>query len=269
MSCHVTHNPGSINSEVRSRISQRYKRVTKAINREFWGSGSETSHTLYVGSYGRGTATNTSDIDTLVVLPRDEYERYDLYRGNGQSRLLQAVKESIKATLPSTDVHADGQVIVMNFSDGMKIEVLPAFEETNWRGDPSFSYPDSNMGGNWRSTNPKAEQLAMREKNKSSNDLLFDTCKHIRVVHSERYSSYKLSGIVIDSFVYEAIGNWRWSNGASSSPRGTYETMLLDKFNAMSLGGRYGFQLAAPGSKQAVDTTKSIDCLGKVLRYIA
>lgn len=269
MSCHVTHNPGSINSEVRSRISQRYKRITKAINREFWGSDSETSHTLYVGSYGRGTATNTSDIDMLAVLPKDEYERYDLYRGNGQSRLLQAVKESIKATLPSTDVHADGQVIVMSFSDGMKIEVLPAFEETSRRGDPSFSYPDSNMGGNWRSTNPKAEQLAMREKNKSSNDLLFDTCKHMRVVHSEHYSSSKLSGIVIDSFVYEAIGDWCWSNGASSSPRGAYETMLLDKFEEMSLGGRYGFQLTAPGSRQTVDTSKSIDCLGKVLRYIA
>lgn len=269
MSCHVTRNPGGIDGEVRSRISQRYKRVTRAINREFWGSDSETSHSLYVGSYGRGTATNTSDIDVLAILPKGEYERYDLYRGNGQSRLLQAVKESIKATLPLTDVRADGQVVVMNFSDGMRMEVLPAFEETSLRGDLSFSYPDSNMGGNWRATNPKAEQRAMREKNAASNGLLFDTCKHIRVVHSEHYSSYKLSGIVIDSFVYEVIGNWCWSNGASSSPKGAYETMLLDKFNAMSLGGRYGFQLAAPGSKQAVDTSNSIDCLGKVLRYIA
>lgn len=269
MSCYVTHSPDSINNEVRSRISQRYKRVTKAINREFWGSESETSHSLYVGSYGRGTATITSDIDMLAILPKNEYERYDLYKRNGQSRLLQAVKESIKITLPSTDVRADGQVIVMNFSDGMKIEVLPAFEETNGMGDSSFSYPDSNMGGNWHATNPKAEQHAMREKNESSNGLLFDTCKHIRAVHAERYSSYKLSGIVVDSFVYEAIGNWCWSNGASSSPKGTYETTLLDKFDAMLLGGRYGFQLAAPGSKQEVDASKSIDCLGKVLRYIA
>lgn len=266
MSCHVIHNPGSINSEVRSRISQRYKRVTKAINREFWESDNENSHSLYVGSYGRGTATNTSDIDMLAILSKDEYERYDLYRGNGQSRLLQAVKESIKATLPLTDVRADGQVIVMNFSDGMKIEVLPAFEETNWMGDLSFSYPDSNMGGNWRSTNPKAEQRAMREKNATSNGLLFDTCKHIRVVHSERYSSYKLSGIVIDSFVYEAIGDWRWSNGVTSSPEGTYEAKLLERFNSMSFGGRYSFQLSAPGSRQMVDTSKSMDCLGKVLR---
>ena len=268
MSCHVTHNPGSINSEVRSYISQRYKRVTKAINREFWESDSEISHSLYVGSYGRGTATNTSDIDILAILPKNEYERYDLYRRNGQSRLLQAVKESIKTTLPLTDVRADGQVIVMHFSDGMKMEVLPAFEEPNWRGDPSFSYPDSNMGGNWRATNPKAEQRAMREKNESSGGLLFDTCKHIRVVHAERYSSYKLSGIVVDSFVYEAIGNWRWANGAASSPEGTYEAMLLDRFNSISANGRYSFQLTAPGSGQMVDTSNSSDCLGKVLRYM-
>ena len=32
------------------------------------------------------------------------------------------------------------------------------------------------------STDPKAEQNAMQEKNRSSNGLLFDTCKHIRYI---------------------------------------------------------------------------------------
>lgn len=73
-------------------VSQRYKRITRAVNSEFWNSDSETTHSLYVGSYGRGTAINTSDIDMLVELPRREYERYDILKGNGQSRLLQALK---------------------------------------------------------------------------------------------------------------------------------------------------------------------------------
>ena len=164
MSCYVSHHAEIISSELRSCISMRCKRVTKAINREFWQSESETSHSLYVGSYGRGTATDASDIDILAVLPRSEYERYDAYRGNSQSRLLQAVKSSIQSTLPSTSIRADGQVIVMNFSDGMKFEILPAFLDVDWTGSEAFSYPDSNMGGNWRATNPKAEQHAMKEK---------------------------------------------------------------------------------------------------------
>lgn len=41
-----------------SNISYRYKRITKQLNKDFWGSESETAHSLYVGSYGRDTAAN-------------------------------------------------------------------------------------------------------------------------------------------------------------------------------------------------------------------
>ena len=54
----------SIPQEVRQNISSRYRTVTKAINQEFYDSGSEIKHSLYVGSYGRGTAVDTSDIAT-------------------------------------------------------------------------------------------------------------------------------------------------------------------------------------------------------------
>ena len=59
----------------RTNISTRYKAVTKAINREFWNSQSDSAHSFYVGSYGRGTAIDTSDVDILVELPEDEYNR--------------------------------------------------------------------------------------------------------------------------------------------------------------------------------------------------
>lgn len=119
-----------------------------------------------MGSYGRGTAIDTSDIDILVELPRDEYNKYDALRGNGQSRLLQALKNAILQTYPNSDIHGDGQVVVINFSDGIKFEVLPAFRQLDWWGNwnGKYDYPDSNMGGNWLTTNPKSEQQAMKEK---------------------------------------------------------------------------------------------------------
>ena len=76
----VTKRGEIINSEQRKTISDRYKRITKAINREFWGIDSDTAHSFYVGSYGRGTAVDASDIDILVELPRAEYERFDAYK---------------------------------------------------------------------------------------------------------------------------------------------------------------------------------------------
>ncbi len=78
MSFHVTKRGEVIPMTTRSLVSTRYKTITKAINKEFWNSTSEAAHSLYVGSYGRGTAIDTSDIDILVELPQAEYERYDL-----------------------------------------------------------------------------------------------------------------------------------------------------------------------------------------------
>ena len=80
----VQQNKERICKEQRFLISQRYKRITKAVNVEFWGIDNETAHSRYVGSYGRGTAINTSDIDILVELPRDVYEQHDAHKGNGQ-----------------------------------------------------------------------------------------------------------------------------------------------------------------------------------------
>ena len=270
MSSHVTKHVGIISKDTRSTISTRYKTVTKASNSEFWNSTSETAHSLYVGSYGRGTAVDTSDIDILLELPQAEYERYNAAKRNGQSRLLQAVKEAIQASYPRSDISADGQIVKITFSDGMKFELLPAFLNVYWWGNQSgtYIYPDTNMGGNWQSTNPKAEQDAMRERNNISIGLLFDTCKHIRYVRDTQFKSYHLSGIVIDSFVYAAIGNWHWtdSNGESSSNPGNYEKVLLNYYDGMK--GMNSNILQAPGSAMRLDISDSIFCLGKVLNYM-
>lgn len=114
-----------ISAEQRSAISHRYKRITRAINRVFWGTESETAHSFYVGSYGRGTAINTSDIDILVELPRDVYNQYDRHEGNGQSRLLQTVKNAILDIFPRSDVRGDGQVVIIRFADGISLRFYP------------------------------------------------------------------------------------------------------------------------------------------------
>lgn len=257
--------------ETRQLIARRYKTVTAAINRDFWGIYSDTANSFYVGSYGRNTAIDSSDIDILVCLPKGEYERYDYTRGNGQSRLLQAVRNAILTSYPRSDVRADGQVVKIQFTDGMKFEILPAFQSKDWYGiwDGKYVYPDTNMGGNWRSTNPKAEQDAMAAKNATSKGLLNDTCKHIRYIRDNYFSSYKLSGIVIDSFVYKTIGSWSWCEPGqtSSSAPGDFERHLLSHFNLLCYGGN--LLLTAPGSGQSVDSAASVECLKKVLTYMA
>ena len=51
------------------------------------GTTSDTSHSLYVGSYGRNTAIQGfSDLDMIFQLPYLIYERYNRYSKNGQVR---------------------------------------------------------------------------------------------------------------------------------------------------------------------------------------
>ena len=69
----VRQNTEIIDAATRSLISMRYKTITKAVNKEFWNSISDTAHSRYVGSYGRGTAISVSDLDVLVELPQNEF----------------------------------------------------------------------------------------------------------------------------------------------------------------------------------------------------
>ena len=270
MSSHVEQGNHSINQNTRALISKRYKRITKAVNYEFWGSSSEIEHSRYVGSYGRGTAINTSDLDVLMELPSSVFQQFSDRSGNGQSQLLQAVKNAIEDTYATTDISGDGQVVVVNFSDDMKFEILPAFLNLNCFGmwDGTYKYPDTHMGGNWLTTNPIAEQDAMNEKDdyNHSNGLLKDTCKHIRFVKSESFKSYHLSGILIDSFVYKFIGYWHWLRDGEESRVNykCYEEVLLDYYNSYPYASLITSKLSAPGSGMEV-TGEDWEVLGKVL----
>lgn len=85
-----------MSDETISSIQYRYKQITKRINSDFWNMNSDIQHSLYVGSYGRGTEIHVSDIDIIVQLPYKKYKQYNDYIGNGQSALLQEVKRSLQ-----------------------------------------------------------------------------------------------------------------------------------------------------------------------------
>lgn len=188
-------------------IRYRYHTITKRVNEYYWNNTSDTTHSLYVGSYGRGTSVYTSDIDIVVELPWAEYSRYDDYSGNGQSALLSALRNCLLKTYSSSNVSADGQVVDIWFSDGVQFEVVPAFKYSDNSG---YCYPDTNNGGSWRSMDPKAEIACFNGRNSITNGNLKRLCRMLRAWKEKH--SVLMSGILLDTTAYRFIQEYEYAD---------------------------------------------------------
>ena len=238
------------NSLIQDNASVRYKSITRRLNSDFRGLNSETAYSLYIGSHGRRTATSkTSDVDMLYQLPVSLYNQYSGHYGNGQSALLQAVRDSIRKTYPTTEAGADGQVLVIKFTDGVKFEVLPAFENT----DGSFTYPDSNGGGSWKVTDPKPEIKAIRERDDFYNDNLRRLCRMARVWKEKH--NVPIKGLLIDTLAYQFIRNWAHRFESYLY----YDYMVRDFFLFLYNQDSEKTYWLAPGSSQRVYRTGAFE----------
>lgn len=188
-----------------SKISTRYHSITKRINTDYWGTSSDSAHSLYVGSYGRDTEIFTSDIDMLVQLPYSTYEKFDAYTSNGQSALLQEVKKVIEKTYSVTNLKADGQIISIPFSDGINFEVLPAFIN---KDGSSYTFANSNNGGSWKVTDPRAEIAAIQTMHTQCNFSLKRLCKMARAWRDK--NDVDISGILLDILSYNFLSTWEY-----------------------------------------------------------
>ena len=227
-------------------ISTRYKNITQRLNTDFWETTSDTAHSLYVGSYGRNTAIQGfSDLDMLMQLPYSVYEQYADYQGNGQSALLQAVKRSIEQTYSKTSLKADGQVILVPFTDGITFEVVPAFLNK----DDSYTHPDANDGGSWETTNPRPEIEALRTRNTACNGNLVRLCRMMRAWKNKW--AVPIGGLLIDlidTLAYQFIENYTYRDKSFYY----YDWMCRDFFKWMVDQDEEQAWWRAPGSGQWV-----------------
>jgi hypothetical protein len=227
------------------KIRQRYQRIVKQLNKDFWNQSDSAAHCLYVGSYGRDTDILVSDIDVLFWLPKRNLSRYQNRASNGPSGLLQDLKKSIERTYAKTSLRADGQVVVVAFGDKMRFEVVPCFEQT----DKNFIYPDSNQGGSWPKTSPRLEIEAVNAKDKATNGLMKNLCRMTRAWKQKW--NVPISGLLIDTLVYNFLNQWK----PSSSSKVRYDHACRDFFKFLSEQNPEQNYWLALGSRQHVERT--------------
>lgn len=189
-----------------STVQMRYRQITQRLNLDFYGWDSDTLNTIYVGSYGRGTAIHVSDIDVLFKMPTGSYARYNNYAYNGQSQMLQDLRTSLLRTYSSSAIKGDGQVTDIFFSDGMKFEIVPCCENS----DGSFTYPDSNGGGHWKVTDPRPEIESIRSMDVNTNNNLRRLCRMIRAWKDQW--NVPMGGLLIDTMAHNFLRNWEYKD---------------------------------------------------------
>lgn len=243
-----------MDSSTVSVIQYRYHQITKRINLDYWDTSSETTHSLYVGSYGRGTEIWTSDIDIIVQLPYETYKKFNAYTSNGQSALLQEVKTVLQKTYSTSHMKGDGQVIGIDFTDGINFEIVPAFINK----DGSYTYPDTNNGGSWRTTDPKEEINAMNCRNNATNKNLKRLCRMARAWKQK--CSVSMSGILIDTLAYRFIHDWQYKDKSYLY----YDYMSRDFFEYLKDLDKNQMHWIAPGSQRYVWKTGNFQSKAKV-----
>ncbi len=211
----------SLSDEVKKKIELRKRSITKSINSEYWHSQSETDHCMIVGSHGRGTGIYTSDIDMIVELPWSEYSKYNNYAWNGQSSLLQAVKQCVQKTYARTDLSGDGQVVDAVFSDSIKFEIVPAFRFD----DGSYYYPDTNNGGSWKSMDPQKEILMFSYYDALYGGNLRNLCRMARAWKEKM--NVLMPGILIDTIACYFLNQYKYAKESFSY----YDWMSRDFFS--------------------------------------
>jgi hypothetical protein len=170
------------------------------------------------------------------------YTKYDQYLGNGQSALLQAVRASMRKTYSTSDVGVDGQVVVVSFQDGITFEVLPAFVNTS----NTYTFPNANIGGSWKTTNPRAEIEAIRTRNNACNGNLIPLC---RMMRAWKYRwDVPIGGLLVDTLAYQFIENYEHRDKSYLY----YDFMCRDSFKWMSEQSAEQEYWKAPGSGQYV-----------------
>lgn len=224
-----------------SVIANRRDEIAKALNKDFRSKDGCSDYNLMVGSFGRHTAIKgVSDLDMIYILPTGI--RKDYTGDSGPRRMLERVRDDLKARYPKTDIRVDQCVVRVQFAaNAFKFDVQPAFENT----DGSFSYPDT-KSKSWKTTKPRDEIQAIRE----SVDRTSANMRHLaRMARAwKNANGVVMGGLLIDTLVYHFFEQTHEFDAAGS---GSFDRMARDFFEFLKNEPEKDYYLAL-GSHQRV-----------------
>jgi len=184
---------------------KKYNGVCKKLHNHYYPDSEYNGSTkLLIGSYGKRTNIRPPrDVDVLFIMPDDKFNQYDDNKSNGQSQLLQAIKNILSEKYSTTEkIKGWSKVVLIQFADGThNIELLPAWEKENGE----FIIPNTENGGFWETWDPRAEIKKINDSDKKTNG---KTRALIRMVKkwsencSVKLKSFQIEENVADFFFF-------------------------------------------------------------------
>lgn len=157
--------------------------------------------------------------------------------------MIQELKIVLKKTYSTSFISGDGQVVKIDFTDGICYEIVPGF--INKDGE-SYTYPDTHNGGSWKTTNPRAEIREINNKNDAWNKNLKRLCRMARAWKDKW--DVPIGGLLIDTLAYNFMKNWAYKDKSYIY----YDWMSRDFFEFLKNQDSDKDYWLAPGSDQRV-----------------
>ncbi|MEP7288605.1 MAG: CBASS oligonucleotide cyclase [Chloroflexota bacterium] len=146
----------------------------------------------YGGSHSRHTdVSGLSDIDILAPMGQVA----DTPASSKQA--IERLADVLRERYPNSKIETGHMAVTVHFSDGIEIQVLPAFKV----GSDRFKIPDPNSTG-WVETCPTAFAKKLTDANRQYNNLvvpIIKVAKYLCDAHNVPVSSYHLENMIVES----------------------------------------------------------------------
>lgn len=167
------------------------------VLRSRFGTALSAYAPLRMGSYARGTAiTRSSDLDLLLRFPAEARKRANVLVSS--YTVLDNVRIQAQARLPQTDVGRDKQAIVIDYADGTRVDLVPAFF-LSFDKHPVFEIPDG--AGWWMPTSPQRHGSFIQGANKASGSKLKSVAQLVKLWRIARLTPIPLGSLHLELFL--------------------------------------------------------------------
>ena len=191
----------SANSRDVSLVQERLDDIKEELSESLEAS----TDLLFGGSVAKHTYVDgLSDVDSLLILNGSGLET------ENPSAALARVADIVRNAAPATAAVGAGRLAVtIEYSDGMQLQLLPAFRFKNGLKVPSF------MRDGWSHISPEAFQKALSSRNEECSGKLIPTIKLAKAVIGTLPEKQRLSGYHVESLAIAAFNDYSGTKTAA------------------------------------------------------